>query len=250
MAAPQQSRRIVVAGTGVAGAAHAQAAGLERSRGPVPSAAPACILSVAAALMLAVPARGALAAPVPAQPHLDPAALSLDRVQVQEVPTQAARGKTFLAGALVAAPIAKVCAIIQDYAAYPSFMPNVGRTEILKTTPDSATVNMILDLPLGQTKRYRLQLEPTITTNPPACHLAWKQVPWEGVAPSDSIADTTGYWHLTPLPTDPQKTVAEYYVYADPGHVPFGFGWIVDAMSKRSLPKTLEAVRARAAQQP
>jgi hypothetical protein len=37
-------------------------------------------------------------------------------------------------------------------------------------------------------------------------------------------------------------------VYADPGPVPFGFGWIVDMMSKRSLPRTLEALRARAAQ--
>lgn len=221
------------------------------------------VRAVALALVAALPAAAAGAPPsgapgpaapsamaASAQPHLDPATLSLDRVHVEEVPTQAARGKTFLAGALVAAPVAKVCAIIQDYAAYPSFMPSVGRTEILKTTPDSATVNMILDLPLGQTKKYRLRLEPTITTTPPTCHLAWKQVPWEGVAPSDSIADTIGYWHLTPLPADPQKTVVEYYVYADPGHVPFGFGWIVDAMSKRSLPETLEAVRARAARQP
>lgn len=43
------------------------------------------------------------------------------------------------------------------------------------------------------------------------------------------------------------KTVVQYYVYTDPGSVPLGAGWIVDSMSKDSLPKTLEALRARAA---
>jgi hypothetical protein len=104
---------------------------------------------------------------------------------------------------------------------------------------------MTLDLPLGQVKRYRLRLTPHSAAD--YCRLTWQLVPRADLAGADTIADTSGYWLFTPLPGDPARSRVLYHVYADPGPVPFGFGWIVDALSRRSLPRTVEAVRARAA---
>jgi ABC-type sugar transport system substrate-binding protein len=53
---------------------------------------------------------------------------------------------------------------------------------------------------------------------------------------------------LGPLAAARGKTGVRYLVYTDPGPVPMGFGWIVDSMSKDSIPKMLEALRARVAQ--
>ena len=71
-------------------------------------------------------------------------------------------------------------------------------------------------------------------------------LPRPGIAPEDTIADTHGHWRLAPWAKDRSKTEVRYEVYTDPGPVPTGFGWIVDALSKDSLPKTLEALRVRA----
>lgn len=54
---------------------------------------------------------------------------------------------------------------------------------------------------------------------------------------------------MSPLPGHAGKTVVQYYVFTDSDCAPLGEGGIVDSMSKDSLPKTLEALRARAARQ-
>jgi ribosome-associated toxin RatA of RatAB toxin-antitoxin module len=154
-------------------------------------------------------------------------------------------GKTFLAATIMNAPLQQLCSIIQDYPQYPQFMPNTADTRVVQAG-DGTFIDLTLSLPLGKTKKYRLQMESKVSDQ--SCRLAWKLVP-SGLRIEDTIADTIGYWQLTPHPTDNRKTVVEYQVYADPGPVPFGFGWIVDMMSKRSLPRTLEAVRERAGTQ-
>ncbi|MBI3230558.1 MAG: hypothetical protein HYZ45_10375, partial [Burkholderiales bacterium] len=50
---------------------------------------------------------------------------------------------------------------------------------------------------------------------------------------------------LNPVAGDDSKTVVRYYVSTDPGPVPLGLGWIVDSMSKDSIPKMLAAVKNR-----
>ncbi|TFV92003.1 hypothetical protein E4K72_20035 [Oxalobacteraceae bacterium OM1] len=196
-----------------------------------------------AALLLAL--MGGLSAAAQAL-AIDPAALRDGRVMVEPVTSGGLPGKTFVATMLINAPVSKLCAIVSDYTAYPAYMPNTANTVVSDKRPDHTVIDMTLKLPLGKIKKYRLRMDPQHT--PQACHLAWKQIPWEGLTPDETIADTTGYWHMTPSPSEPGKTVVEYYVYADPGHVPFGLGWIVDIMSKESLPRTLEALRDRAAQ--
>ena len=177
---------------------------------------------------------------------IDYSKVTLDKITIVDASTSNMPGKAFQAATLMAAPVARLCTIIQDYADYPSFMPNVGKAQVTRTGDDFSVVDMTLDLPLGKVKKYRLRLEPKIASQ--SCRLSWKQLPWEEVKIEDTIADTSGYWQLSASPADPSKTIVEYYVYADPGLVPFGFRWIVDMMSERSLPKTLEAVRSKAAQ--
>jgi len=193
------------------------------------------------ALVLALAPLLAFASAMAASQAPDLAALEGGAVQVLEAPSPGLPGKAFTAWTLVPAPVARLCATVQDYPAYSSYMPNTKSALPVESGDGFVLVDMTLGLPLGQEKKYRLRLEPQ---QPDAgqCKLSWRLVP-TGLAQKDTIADTTGYWLFKPLPGDSGKTLVEYHVYADPGPVPFGFGWIVDMMSKRSLPRTLEALR-------
>lgn len=174
---------------------------------------------------------------------IDTRTLSEDRISIIDLSRPGAAGKTYLAATLMAAPMQKICSTIQNYPAYPKFMPNTDKAELVKTAGGDVQVDMTLKLPLGKVKKYRLQMEPRISAQ--SCRLAWKMLPRPELSPDETIADTTGYWLLTPWEADPAKTVVKYHVYSDPGPVPVGLGWIVDAMGKDSLPKALEALRGQ-----
>jgi hypothetical protein len=174
---------------------------------------------------------------------IDIAKLSGTEVALADVSKAGQPGKSFMAATIIDAPLPTLCAMIQDYAAYPSFMPNVDKVAVVRAT-DATQVDMTLKLPLGKVKKYRLRMEPKQSAA--QCQLSWKMLPWPGVAAEEAIADTTGYWLLAPHSLEKNKTVVKYMVYTDPGPVPMGLGWIVDSMSKGSMPKTLEALRQRA----
>lgn len=175
---------------------------------------------------------------------IDNRALSDSKVTMVDVSKAGSPGKSFVAGTIVRAPLPKVCAVLQDYAAYPSFMPNTESAKVSQSGPGYALVDVTLKLPMGKIKKYRLRMEPKVGAD--SCLLAWKQVPWEGLKQEETIADTTGHWQLSPGP-GAGTTIVRYKVYTDPGPVPFGLGWIVDSMSKDSIPQTLDALRKRAA---
>jgi hypothetical protein len=174
---------------------------------------------------------------------LDMSAVSETHVAIADLSDPAMAGKTFVAATIMNAPLQKLCSVIMDYPEYPQFMPNTERTRVVFSSDDYTLIEMTLGLPLGKTKKYRLKMESAITRQ--FCQLSWKLVPWGGLEPSETIADTSGYWRLTPYPENKNKTLVKYYVYADPGPVPYGLGWVVDALSKISLPRTLEALRER-----
>ncbi|MEC5159693.1 MULTISPECIES: hypothetical protein [unclassified Janthinobacterium] len=187
-----------------------------------------------------------LAGPVPAaaEPGIDTATLSESKVAMLDASQAGAAGKSFLAATIIDAPLPALCAIIQDFSGYPGFMPSVAKTVVTRGA-DATLVDMTLKLPMGKSKRYRLKMDAKSSAQ--LCQLSWKMLPSAGLTPDQTIADTTGYWQLTPAPADKRKTVVKYFVYTDPGPVPIGMGWIVDSLSKDSLPKTLEALRAKAA---
>ena len=181
---------------------------------------------------------------VAAEP-IDVSKLSDSAVTMVEMSKPGSPGKTFEAATIINAPMQDVCSLLQNYAAYPSFMPNTASAKVAPAGAGHALVDITLKLPMGKIKKYRLRMEPTVNVD--TCMLAWKLVPWPGLKQEETIADTTGHWLLTPG-TSSGKTVVRYKVYTDPGPIPFGLGWIVDSLSKDSIPQTLDAVRKRAVQ--
>lgn len=163
-------------------------------------------------------------------------------VRVLDVTRAGSPGKSFVAATIVNAPMQDVCTLLQQYDTYPAFMPNTQSTRVSSSAATHAVIDVTLKLPMGKIKKYRLRMEPRVSSA--SCVLAWKQVPWAGLKQEETIADTTGQWHLTPLGAG--KTAVRYSVYTDPGPIPFGLGWIVDSLSKDSIPQTMEAVRTRA----
>jgi hypothetical protein len=151
-------------------------------------------------------------------------------------------GKTFVAGTIINAPMQDVCTLLQNYSAYPSFMPNTESAKVTKADAGHALVDITLKLPMGKIKKYRLRMEPKVSAD--SCIVAWKLVPWPGLKQEETIVDTTGQWQLTSGASG-GKTVVRYNVFTDPGPIPFGLGWIVDSLSKDSIPQTLDAVRKR-----
>ncbi len=172
-------------------------------------------------------------------------ALAAADVALQDISKPGMPGKTFAASTTMAASVATVCATIQDFAGYPQFMPNVDKITVAPGGAGTSLVDITLKLPMGKTKRYRLKMTPRVTDA--SCQLAWKLVPMEGLKPDETIADTSGAWQLAPDAKDPSRTAVKYQVYTDPGPVPMGFGWIVDSMSRDSIPKMFDALRARVA---
>ncbi|MBC3918818.1 hypothetical protein H8L32_15095 [Undibacterium sp. CY18W] len=162
-------------------------------------------------------------------------------VQLLDQSKPDSNGKTFVAGTILNAPVSKVCAILQAYEDYPSFMPNTAKAKVARQPDESALVDFTLNLPLGKVKKYRLKMMPKASLA--TCYLSWKLQPWEGLKQEETIADTSGYWDLTTVAGNPNKTVVRYQVFTDPGPVPMGLGWIVDSMSKDSIPKMMDALR-------
>ncbi|PWF55312.1 SRPBCC family protein [Massilia glaciei] len=188
-------------------------------------------------LCLALAAGAAHGAPAPAVP-------SDTTTVVTDTSTAGRPGKSFSAATIINAPVAAICAVLQDYPRYPGLMPNV---EAVRVAPEAggALVDFTLKLPMGKIKKYRLRMTPR--TGPGACQLAWKMVPWDGLKPEETIVATSGSWQLAPHQGAEGKTMVNYTVHTDPGPVPFGLGWIVDSMSKDSIPKTMDALRAKLA---
>lgn len=175
--------------------------------------------------------------------QLDASKFNETEVQLIDQSKPDSNGKTFVAGTILNAPVAKVCATIQAYEDYPSFMPNTAKAKVSRQPDESALVDFTLHLPLGKVKKYRLKMTPKVS--PAACNLSWKLQPWEGLKQEETIADTSGQWELSSLASNPAKTVVKYQVFTDPGPVPLGLGWIVDSMSKDSIPKMMDALRSK-----
>ncbi len=185
---------------------------------------------------------GAAGASVGAEP-IDMAKLSDSAVALADTSQSGARGKSFVAATIINAPLQQLCQLIQDYESYPAFMPNTHAAKVSQAGSGFSLVDITLKLPMGKTKKYRLRMEPKVGAN--TCVVAWKLAPWPGLTPEETIAATSGAWHFSPG-ADAGRTVVKYSVYTDPGPIPFGAGWIVDSLSKDSIPQTLQALRKRA----
>ncbi|WLE98674.1 MAG: SRPBCC family protein [Candidatus Electrothrix communis] len=164
-------------------------------------------------------------------------------IVVRERPTNGKPGKAFEAVGIMEAKHEVIRDIIMDYPSYPDFMPNVSRIEILAQDENTALLNQTLSLPLGKIKKYRIKLEASEPDEQTSL-IQWQLQPWPELKPEETIRDTAGFWRIEEL--DATHSLVQYHVYTDPGKIPFGLGWIVDLLSKDSVPEVLLKTKERA----
>ncbi|MCJ7774731.1 MAG: hypothetical protein MUP22_16525 [Desulfobacterales bacterium] len=162
---------------------------------------------------------------------------------VREIPTNHQAGRTFKAIGLINAEVDHIYQTLQDFDSYPEFMPNLEKIEVVKRDSNSAVLNYTLDLPLNKVKKYRLATDFKQGTG--SAFITWKQIPWPGLNESEKINDTTGYWNFSNYPNMKGYVLAVYHVYTDPGPIPTGLGWIVDILTRSSVPNVVLNTRQR-----
>ncbi|MBU4009967.1 MAG: hypothetical protein KJ882_04310, partial [Proteobacteria bacterium] len=94
----------------------------------------------------------------------------------------------------------------------------------------------------GKMKKYRLKISMTEPNNQISV-LKWQLQKWPGLDPRETIKDTTGYWRIEKKTE--KSSLVFYHVYTDPGPIPFGLEWIVDVLSKKSVPEAFLQTKAR-----
>ena len=161
---------------------------------------------------------------------------------VHAEPVKGSYAKEIHAFLRIQAPAKKVFSLITNYELLSSFMPYLERIEVLNQDDTGAVANYYLDLPFGVHKQYRLKLD--YDKQPDSWRMTWHKLDWQGLVPEHTIVDTTGYWHLQVL--DEQTTQLHYYTKTDPGHVPFGLGWLVDYLTEETVIELLERTKEEA----
>ena len=164
-------------------------------------------------------------------------------VVLRELTTRENRATTVEALARIAAPRRIVVQVLTEYEQYPEFLPNVSRVEVLEQTGNRTVLNYTLSLPLGTTKKYRLEID-LRRAGKNLTRLGWEMVDWPGLPPEQTIEDTSGYWKIEQ--DRPESCLVLYHVSTDPGPVPFGLGWVVDMLRKNNVPEVVRATRERA----
>jgi len=162
---------------------------------------------------------------------------------VREINAPGKRGRTFEAVGLVKASRNNVLKVLKDYKKYPEFMPNVTRIEIVEQRGNDAVLNYTLTLPLGNIKKYRLKISERAPGNQFSI-IEWQLQKWPELKMEETITDTAGYWRIEEKSEN--DSLVLYHVYTDPGPIPFGLGWIVDVLSKDSVPEVLLQTKYRA----
>ncbi|MDX8381971.1 MAG: hypothetical protein R8M14_07660 [Ghiorsea sp.] len=74
--------------------------------------------------------------------------------------------------------------------------------------------------------------------------MCWHKVDWPGLDSEETIKDTSGYWSFQAKGKN--QTLLHYYTKTDPGHVPFGLGWIVAYLTKETVVDLLTNTKERA----
>ncbi|MDX8389731.1 MAG: SRPBCC family protein [Mariprofundaceae bacterium] len=147
---------------------------------------------------------------------------------------------------LVNAPVEHLFSLMTDYDQLTAYAPNLQRVDIMKKYDHGALVNYALALPFNVEKAYRLQLN--YTDEGEHRRIAWKSVPWPELNPEETIVSTSGFWLLQKA-EKPNTTFLVYQSTTNPGHVPWGLGWIVNYLSTDSVLALLSKTKERAEEQ-
>jgi ribosome-associated toxin RatA of RatAB toxin-antitoxin module len=158
-----------------------------------------------------------------------------DGYAVRLVETPESAVKTAEAVFTVDAPADSVFGVVTDYGRYPAFMPNIAAAEYLAGPADSAAWRFTFKV-AGVKIRYSIRL--IARRNADTCAMAWSYI--EG-----SLKNTEGSWLVLPDDINPGRSLVRYRVLTEPGlAVP---AWITAALTTRSIPSMIAAIREQAA---
>jgi len=165
------------------------------------------------------------------------------KIVVRKVPGVRKSTEEYEALGLIEGTLEEVSRVLADYARYPEFMPNV-KEMIVRDLPNGEVIlDWQLLLPMGFVRKYRLKC--WVKNEEDKVERFWKNLPWPGLKPKETIVDTYGQWILERFPENDNYVLAYYRVYTDPGRVPLGTGWIVDTITQRSVPDIIKRTRKR-----
>ena len=172
--------------------------------------------------------------------------ISKGKIIVRRVAGHKDNAEEYEAIGLIEGTLREVSSVLTDYKNYPEFMPNIEEIFVRSVTDEGSIVDYKLKLPMGVIKKYRLVLWSKSEAN--RVQLFWRKLPWPELKPSQTVIDTYGQWILEDFPGKDHHVLAYYRVYTDPGKIPFGAGWIVDILTKESIPNIIKVTRNRVKQ--
>ena len=140
------------------------------------------------------------------------------------------KGEHYQIYGIINANINEVYHAIENFDNYSKFMPRLKQVEYINPIEYIFHITLPMDIKY----QYRIKIKKISPI-----WLAWDTVPWK----ENSIKETFGQWYLEPYKGSANKTLVRYQIYTDPGHIPFGFEWIVDIMTRVSLPKTVKNLK-------
>ncbi|MFA6033472.1 MAG: SRPBCC family protein [Myxococcota bacterium] len=151
--------------------------------------------------------------------------LASGEVVTRPIPHDGA-GKRYESFALIKATPPEVMKVLKDYAHFTEIMPNLSKVEY---TWDGNLAHVREVVKVGL---FKFDFWVTLMHYGDSC------IEWE--YDRGDLRDTTGYYKMFPREGG-AATLLIYHVYSDPGMALPGF--IIDLLSKSSMPKVLKAVR-------
>ncbi len=163
------------------------------------------------------------------------------KIVLRDLANPGRKGRTYEAVGILQGSLDEAVAVLTDYGCYPDYMPNVGAVRVCEATGPSSVVEVKLHLPLGVKKRYRLKY--SWTRDDSGFELIWEKVPWPELKPSQTIADTSGFWSIRKF--EDGGLIAVYHLYTDPGQVPIGLTGVAQRLARSKIPDGIVKLRER-----
>jgi hypothetical protein len=170
-------------------------------------------------------------------------AITKGKIVVRQVAKLEKTKQEYEAIGLISGTLKQVSGVLEDYASYPKFMPDVDEIKVTIAPDKAKIVDHKLGLPFGFIKKYRLKFHSK--TQDARTQLSWKKLPWPEVKAKDTVVDTYGQWIIEDFPHKDGHVLAYYRVYTDTGSIPFGTGWLVDGLTRKSIEDTFKGIRKR-----
>ncbi|MCX6568930.1 MAG: hypothetical protein NT147_07785 [Candidatus Aminicenantes bacterium] len=164
-----------------------------------------------------------------------------DKIVLRDLPNPGRKGRTYEAIGSLQGSLDEAFAVLTNYVSYADFMPSVGAVRLCEATGPSSVVEVTLRLPLGVKKQYRLNYH--WTRDDSGFELIWEKVPWPELKPSQTVVDTSGFWHVSKFENG--GLLAVYHIYTDPGRVPLGLTGVAFRVARSKIPDGIVKLRAR-----